>query len=519
MAKCDIIERGSTMKKLPIGIQDYKKLIEGGHVYVDKTKWIYEMASSGTPFFISRPRRFGKSLTVSALYYLFKGEKELFKDTWIYDKWEFKEYPVIKISMVDIDATSEETIEETLKEKLKEIYSDYNITPHSTNLKMMFSGLIRELAKKEKVALLIDEYEKPILDHLQDKETAEAIRSLLRNFYIVMKESDQYLKFVFMTGITKFTKTGVFSALNNLRELTISGNYSTMFGYTEEELRAYFKEYIEKGANQFKISQDELLAKIKEYYNGFSFDGEHFVYNPFSILNYFAEYSFENYWMNSGSPSFIIDYAKAHALHPEGYLQTYIRESKLTSYEIEAAPPESFLVQSGYLTFKEKHETLGYLLDYPNKEVRDSFSELVLLGTYNMSEMTESNIVTEIIMGLEEHDFSRVFEQMNRVIAAIPFNLHDKKESYYHSVTLTLFWACGLNVSAEERTSRGMADLVLNYHGDIDIIEFKKDKATVALEQIKAKGYGKKYGAATLIGIEIDAEARHFRDYVLEKVL
>jgi hypothetical protein len=320
-----------------------------------------------------------------------------------------------------------------------------------------------------------------------------------------------------MTGITKFTKTGVFSALNNLRELTISSNYSTMLGYTEEELKTYFKEYIEKGADRLKISQDELLVKIKEYYNGFSFDGEHFVYNPFSILNYFAEYSFENYWMESGSPSFIIDYAKSHLLDPENYLHTYMQANLLTSYEIESAPPESFLVQSGYLTFKERDEELGYLLDYPNKEVRNSFSELILLGTCGVSKTTESSIATEIILGLKERDFGRVFEQMNRMISAIPYNLHDKKESYYHSLMLTLFWACGLNALAEERTSRGMSDIVLNYHGDIYIIEFKKNKAQVALEQIKAKGYGKKYGAATLIGIEIDADAKSFKEYVLEK--
>ncbi|MDR3237576.1 MAG: AAA family ATPase, partial [Spirochaetia bacterium] len=402
------------MKKLPIGMQDYKELITENFVYVDKTKYLFDMIDSGKFYFISRPRRFGKSLTVSALYYLFNGEMELFKDTWIYDKWEFKEYPVIKISMADIDTTDRKSVEESLKLKLTKIYNEHNIIPRTDLLKIMFSDLIEELAKKEKVALLIDEYEKPILDHLQDKETAEAIRSLLRNFYIVIKGSDQYLKFVFMTGITKFTKTGVFSALNNLNELTTDEKYSEMFGYTQEELDGYFKEYIDDISIETKQERSEIIAKIKEYYDGFSFDGKHFVYNPFSILNYFSKRELRNYWMQSGSPSFIIDYAKLHLLDPYNYLHTYIREDRLTSYEIESAPPESFLVQSGYLTFKEKHETLGYLLDYPNKEVQNSFSELILLGTFDMNEMTENSIVTEILMGFEEHDFGKVFEQMNR---------------------------------------------------------------------------------------------------------
>jgi hypothetical protein len=320
-----------------------------------------------------------------------------------------------------------------------------------------------------------------------------------------------------MTGITKFTKTGVFSALNNLNELTTDEKYSEMFGYTQEELDNYFKEYIDDISIETKTDRSEIVAKIKEYYDGFSFDGEHFVYNPFSILNYFSKRKLKNYWMQSGSPSFIINYAKLHMLDPENYLHTYMQEDMLTSYEIESAPPQSFLVQSGYLTFKERRENLGYLLDYPNKEVQNSFSGLILLGTFGMSEVTKSSIATEITMGLDKRDFGRVFEQMNRMISAIPFNLHDKKESYYHSVMLTLFWACGLNALAEERTSRGMSDLVLNYRGDIYIIEFKKDKATVALEQIKSKGYGKKYGTATLIGIEIDADAKSFKKYVLEK--
>lgn len=505
------------MKKLPIGIQDFKKLIEEGYLYIDKTPYLYELVTSSTPFFISRPRRFGKSLTISTLYYLFKGEKKLFKDTFIYDKWVFEKYPIIKISMTEIDTTDECTVENTLKYRLESLYRDYSIPPQTDNLKMLFSSLIEELSSRGKVVILIDEYEKPILDHLHDRDKAESIRTVLRNFYQVIKDSDQYLKFVFITGITKFTKTGVFSTLNNLRELTLNEKYSEMFGYTQKELELYFNEHITNTANETEIKTGELIKKIRDFYNGFSFDGRHFVYNPFSILNFFADSSFKNYWIESGSPSFLIDYIRANSLKPEKLIGTYINETLLSSYEIEQAPPASFLVQAGYLTFKDRDSELGYLLDYPNKEVRDSFSTLLLVGAYNLDEFERESIKTTIIKGLRADDFDSVFSAMKRTFANIPYSLYDKKESYYHSILLTLLWACGLNVTAEEKTSLGASDLVLEYRGHVYVMELKKAPASKSLDQIKRKGYAEKYSgkSVTLIGIEIDDENRTIKDYAI----
>ena len=506
------------MKKLPIGIQDFKEIITGGYIYIDKTRYLYDLVDNGKFFFISRPRRFGKSLTISTLNYLFKGEKELFKGTYIYDKWEFVEYPVIKISMTEVDSSDASTVEETLRHLLLGMYRENDIFPRSENIKMMFADLIKELSHKGKVVLLIDEYEKPILDHLKDKDKAEPIRELLRNFYQVIKDADPYLKFVLMTGITKFTKTGVFSTLNNLNELTTDEKYSQMMGYTQDELEFYFTGYIDRIVLEKGRTREEIMSDIKDYYNGFSFDGIHFMYNPFSILNYFSKGELKNYWVESGSPSFMVQYAKNNNIKIDNLLGRYIQETDISTYEIEQAPPINFLLQSGYLTFKDKHDQKGFLVDFPNMEVRDSFSKLIMLGSYNISQDDVNGIRNAIIDGFEDRDFDKIFVQMKRTFSNIPYNLYDKKESYYHSVLLTLLWACGLNVTAEERSNLGASDLVIKHRGEVYVIELKKSPAVVSLEQIKSKGYCGKYigQRVTLVGIEIDEDTRNLKEYLIE---
>ncbi|WP_459997007.1 AAA family ATPase, partial [Marinitoga arctica] len=247
------------MKKLPIGIQDYKKIITGDYIYIDKTKYIYDLISSGVPIFLSRPRRFGKSLTISTLYYLFKGEKELFKNTYIYDKWEFKEYPIIRINILDVATDNEERLKKSLTRIIKKEGIKNNIEITEEDYKFAFDELIMKLGQKGKVVILVDEYEKPILDNINNKEKAERYREILRDFYTNIKANDEYIKFVFLTGITKFTKTGVFSALNNLNDISLNSKYSQMLGYTQEELEYYFKEHIKETAKEMKIKEEKLL--------------------------------------------------------------------------------------------------------------------------------------------------------------------------------------------------------------------------------------------------------------------
>jgi hypothetical protein len=403
-------------------------------------------------------------------------------------------------------------------------------------MKMAFATLIKRLYEKygKRVIVLIDEYDKPILDHLENHEMAEKIRTVLRTFYSTLKSSDAYLDFVFITGITKFTKVGVFSTLNNLQDISTHERYSQMLGYTREEIERDFNEWIELGMKTAGTSRKDFLKMIKEQYNGFSFDGRHFVYNPFSILNYLDSVKFKNYWVESGSPSFIIKYAERHDLNPDQWLGKYVEEDILSTYEIEEAPPVSFLIQAGYLTFKDYQKDSGYLIDYPNKEVRGSFSKLLMVSEYNNNAQEANDIRQNIIKALDSRNFDLLYEQIRRTFSNIPYTIFEPRkkdeaketerayiermEGFYHSVILTMLWAAGINVRAEELTALGRSDLILEYEDEVYIIELKKQPPEVSLKQIKNKQYGMKYGNRKLylVGIEIDDENRNVSDYKIE---
>ena len=522
------------MKRLPIGIQDFRYMMENNYLYIDKTKYLHMLKDRGKFYFMSRPRRFGKSLTISTYDCMFSGEKELFKDTWLYDNWAFEPQPVIRLNMSELDTRDDKSVEEGIKRKLKKIYRENNFRIRTDNMKYMFEDLLEELGQNKRVIVLIDEYDKPILDHLEDHEMAEKIRTVLRTFYSTLKSSDAYLDFVFITGITKFTKVGVFSTLNNLQDISTHERYSQMLGYTREEIERDFNEWIELGMKTAGTSRKDFLKMIKEQYNGFSFDGRHFVYNPFSILNYLDSFKFKNYWVESGSPSFIIKYAERHDLKPDQWLGKYVEEDILSTYEIEEAPPVSFLIQAGYLTFKDYQKDSGYLIDYPNKEVRDSFSKLLMVSEYNNNAQEANDIRQNIIKALDSRNFDLLYEQIRRTFSNIPYTIFEPRkkdeaketerayiermEGFYHSVILTMLWAAGINVRAEELTALGRSDLILEYEDDVYIIELKKQPPDVSLKQIKDKQYGMKYGNRKLylVGIEIDDENRNVSDYKIE---
>ncbi|BBE31915.1 ATPase AAA [Tepiditoga spiralis] len=508
------------MKKLPIGVQDYKELITD-YIYIDKTKYLHELITSGKFYFLSRPRRFGKSLTISTLYYLFKGEKDLFKGTYIYDKWEFKEYPVIRISLLDTTNDTEEELKDGLLRIIKREAKKYGINIESDHYKYAFDELIFELSRKERVVILVDEYEKPILDNINNKEKAERYREILRNFYVSIKSNDEYIKFVFMTGITKFTKTGVFSALNNLNDISLNKKYAQMLGYTQEELESNFKEHIKETAIEMKMEEKELLKNLKMYYNGFSFDGENSVYNPFSILRFFNERKFQNYWFESGSPSFLYEYIKGKKIRYEDLVKYPVSELDFSTREIEEANASIFFTQAGYLTFKGI-KRLGlrekYILDYPNIEVKNSFSKIILEANYGIRETEQ--IETTIYERIYEKDIEGIIKEIKRIISAIPYNLHKKEESYYHSLIYTILASAGLNVTAEELTNLGRSDIVIE-EDTIYIMEIKIDKsAEKALNQIKEMKYYEKYKEKEIyiIGININSEKRNIDEYKIEKI-
>ena len=479
--------------KLPIGIQDFKKLIEGDYVYIDKTKYIHQIINSGSVFFLSRPRRFGKSLTISTMKYLFEGEKDLFKNTYIYNHWDFDiKYPVIHLSMSELDTKNTDLFHQSLIFRLNNYYDKFKLDKIKIDsTKVLLQDLVYKLSKINKVVVLIDEYDKPLLDHLFDKDLTE-FREYLRNFYGVLKDLDPYLKFVFLTGISKFSKIGIFSTLNNLNDISNDNKYSQFLGYTEEEIKLHFNQYLDKIFQDKNITKKQLLEDIKDWYDGYSFNGLSFVYNPFSLLNFFSKGEFNNFWFESGSPSFLVNYVKNKGISINDIKDISVPKNFTSISEIEVTSIQSFLYQAGYLTISSQDE-IGYFLNFPNKEVRTAFSQLMLIANYSLDDIKQNNIIREMIKGLKENNFDLVIKALNIAFANIPSNLFTNKESFYHSVILSIFYTAGFNVIAEESTSLGNSDLVLEYNKSIYVIELKTTSINKAISQIKDKKYYQKY--------------------------
>jgi hypothetical protein len=350
---------------------------------VDKTEFIHQLIASGGRFyFLSRPRRFGKSLMISTLKEIFSGNKKLFENLWIYDKIEWESYPIIQIDFLGFSYSTKDELIDTLN-----FLIDKNAEAHGVKLKensyeKRFRELITAVSKSGKVVVLVDEYDKPIIDFVDRQDIALRNRDILKTFYSNLKSLDQYIQFVFITGVSKFSKVSVFSDLNNLVDITTSETYSTMLGYTQQELLRYFDDRMNQLTEERNRSRQELERKIKNWYNGYSWDGKSFVYNPYSILKFFMEKQFGNYWFESGTPSLIVKLIKKYNIDLKTLENYRAGEAILNSNEIERLRVVSLLFQTGYLTIKGIERTPNdkriYTLSYPNIEVKESFLEYLL---------------------------------------------------------------------------------------------------------------------------------------------
>ncbi len=377
------------MKKFPVGIQNFRKLRENDLLYIDKTEDIYRLVESGNYFFLSRPRRFGKSLLVSTLEYLFLGKKEYFKGLWIEDKWNWnKTYPILhfKFSLLDYQNHG---LEKALLMYVLQEADKLKVVLSKTTLKSCFAELLYKLYEKgEQVVILIDEYDKPLIDYLGvDEEKALEHQGILKNFYSVLKDSDLYIQFLFITGVSKFSKVGVFSDLNNLDDITLDPQHSNALGYTQEELEHYFNPYILKICQEKALNKEQFMAKIKQWYNGYSWDGENYVYNPFSILSFFRKHgTFQNFWFKSGTPTFLINLLDKHLYYD--FDGEEVGMIAFDNYDIKRLEILPLLFQTGYLTIKERKRNI-YKLGYPNLEVKESMLQH-LIGAFSHSNASES---------------------------------------------------------------------------------------------------------------------------------
>ena len=463
-----------------------KHICRSYHLYVDKTKQILNLIEKGECYFLSRPRRFGKSLTLSTLEAMFKGKAELFKGLYAED-WVKEQVknpsPVIKLDMSILDSyETKEKLNKSLISELKHCAYLYKLDiAEEEEAKAMFKKVIYALYKQlGSVVVLIDEYDKPITDNLNNLEKAEEMRESLSKFYIVLKGCP-YIKFLMLTGVSKFSKAGVFSSLNNLSDISMSKNYSDIVGYTQQELEDNFVDWIENTSEELLMDREELLQKIKRHYDGFSFDGKIRVYNPFSILNFFSDQKFNNYWYTSGTPSFLVNYFKQYKINDIDILRHIKVSSNFADeQEIEKSTPESFLFQAGYLTI-EKWDSRGDVeiltLDYPNEEVKKSISQLFLRNIYKIERyISLGDNLWEAIKFLNEGNIEKIVEMFNTALSKIPYNDFPKNQNeyWYRSLFVMLLrGGAGVTSFQESFSKDGRADLIIPFDDKIIIIEFK----------------------------------------------
>ena len=505
------------MKKLPIGIQYFSKIIEGDYVYVDKTQYIYNLINGASYNFLSRPRRFGKSLLLDTISEVFKGNKELFRGLWIYDAgYGFKKHPVIRIDMSNIANKTQEVLEHSLSREIRRIAGIEQVDLSSGAPSDLFKSLIEGVYIKhsQRVVVLIDEYDKPILDHITDIKTAEANRQTLRGFYGILKSMDPFLRFSLITGVTKFTKTSIFSELNNLIDITLTEDFADICGIPIESLDNEFREHINNLSTLKRFERYENIKnEILTWYDGYSWDGVSKVINPFSLISFFIQKRFGCFWYASGTPKFLVDFIKEK---PESYLSLKnlkISERVLDSFDIKNMELEPLLFQTGYLTVKEVIETRGspiYLLEIPNFEVRDAFSMQIVSALTEGGDARTERIQNDISESLQAGDLQRMLELLRSLFASIPFNLHVELEAYYHSIFYAVMTVLGFDMNVEVSTSRGRVDAALELDDKIYIMEFKyvkcppdasnetklklSDKALdEAMAQINDRGYSAKY--------------------------
>ena len=515
------------MKSLPIGIQTFEDLITGDFVYVDKTRHIREMLrpSKGL-YFLSRPRRFGKSLLVTTLKAIFQGKRELFDGLAIAQAdYDWPVHPVIHIDMGGQSICSPKDLAQYLSTQTALIAEDYGLALQEQGHQPRFAELLRKLAQTDKVVVLIDEYDKPILDNISRPQERTAIKDALSGFYGIIKANDAHLRFVLLTGVSRFSKVSVFSKLNNLTDLTMVADYSGMLGYTQAELESSFHAHLEAMREETGLERPALLEKTEHWYNGYRFSTRDVrVYNPVSVMLMLQNREFKTYWFETGTPSFLIDLLKTQRYGLTELEELYAQEEAFSSFEVERLEIEPLLVQTGYLTVKDySPEDRVYSLSYPNYEVRSSFTRR-LLGAYaEVSDTVTSSSMFKLTRAARSGDLDEFFEVLRVFFANIPYDLQLQHEKYYQSIFYLVFTLIGLRIDAEVKTHRGRIDAVLQTEGTVFIFEFKLfDTKENALAQIKEKQYSLKYQGSGkqihLVGVEFDREHRNIGDWVTESL-
>jgi hypothetical protein len=514
-------------KKLPLGIQTFREIREDSdyYYYVDKTGFALQLIQSGKYYFLSRPRRFGKSLFLDTLAELFAGNEPLFRGLFVHDRWDWaKRYPIIRFSFGGGVVQNLADLERKIREQLHINQAALGLSGTEPGIEGCFAELIRQAhaATGQRVVVLVDEYDKPILDNLTRPDTARLVRDGLRNLYSVIKDSDAHIRFAFLTGVSKFSKVSLFSGLNNLRDITISPDYSALCGYTDADLDAVFAPEL-AGLDR---------ERIRRWYNGYNWTGEA-VYNPFDVLLLFQERQFRPWWFETGTPTFLIDLLTERQTWLPALGQLETDAALLSAFDVDRIATEALLFQTGYLTIDLEEEISGsyfYRLRYPNHEVYQSLN-IALLAAWTPANQADVQHRKSLYRLLLANDFAGLERLFTAFFAGIPADWHRNNpiaryEGYYASVFYAYFASLGLDMTPEDASCQGRLDLAVRFNGQLYLFEFKVVELVPegqALRQIKERGYADKYRAEGLpihlIGVEFSREQRRVVRFEVETVL
>ena len=515
--------------ELTSSIYSFEKLRTGSFLYIDKTEYLWNLLRpSCGMYFLSRPRRFGKSLTLSTLKAVFEGKKELFKGLALYDKpYSWEKHPVIHLDMNGRRFDTLENLERSLREILKEQALVHKVELEYEASETMFQKLILRLSEQGGVVVLLDEYDKPILENILSPD-AQKFMDALKSFYSVIKGKAELFRFVFVTGVTKFCHVSIFSDLNNLFDITMDERYACMLGYTQEEFERYFASRIAETEKLLAISHESFLAKIKAWYDGYRFAAKaESVYNPVSLAAFFMKGGeFSNFWFSTGTPSFLMQLVRKTNFDFEAVLNKPISALAFSAYEVNSLDPLPLLLQTGYLTIRDSFEDFGmtfYNLAFPNIEVRSAFDSYLLNAYTDINREALSGYAMELATSVREGKIEKFMETLKMFFSAIPYDIQLADEKYYQTVFYILFLLLGVYIEAEARTNRGRIDAVAACGDWVYIFEFKLNQnAPMALSQIRDREYYQKYHRAekriVLVGANFDSGKRQISDWLSEEL-
>jgi hypothetical protein len=533
------------MKKLPIGRQHFASIIREDLLYIDKTRQIYEMIEAGNLYFFSRPRRFGKSLLISTLKEIFSGNRELFKDLYIGKKtnYDWKIFPVLSFNFATLE-TDAALFEESLQDQLALQAKTFHLKLTARGLKAQLTELVTTIAQQHgQVVFLIDEYDKPLVDYFTEPEKASKNRAILRKFFSPLKDLDAngHLRFLFITGVSKFSKISLFSDLNNLTDLTIHPLSMDLLGITQEELLHYFKPYIPVSAQSLEMPKARMLKGVQLWYDGYSYDGKTFLYNPFSLLNFFAQSQFRNFWFSSGTPTFLVETIRDNGILPEAIETKEVPDTFFEKFDMEQLDLHGLLFQTGYLTIKRKKQ-IGfqsfYALGYPNEEVRQAFNHNLLEAFTHKVSSTVSPALLYIYEALQEGNVAQFIDQLKILLADISYHLHPRVkknasqkekanafsawEGYFHTIVYLICTFLNLYVETETTKHKGRLDLLVQTDEFLYLIEFKLDEsAEDAIAQIKSRAYAQSYKNSKkrilLVGVGFSQKEKNVETWEVEE--